>query len=226
MNVDEPADRFAALPGARIGPRPASAAESEERSAEVRHLVAAYPFLAKDPGYLDFLLRYGGGYLGRGPVDHPDAMLMVFGFGEFAEVMGGAPGVDDGYYFFAQLLRQFFDAKAEATKVLVNTAPPGLPAEEMREYDLYHHEGKSYDVIASFMFPAEPSAGHGVYVATWVDLQRQPALVWFAGSFLEWLEVIVRRSGLLTPEDLGLHLDLGPRGGADSAIGQSTEKRE
>jgi hypothetical protein len=223
MNVDELANRFAALPGARIGLYPASAAESEERAAGVRHLVATYSFLAKDPGYLDFLLRYGGGYVGRGPVEDPDACLLIFGFGEFADPMSGAPGVDDGYYFFAQLLCQFFDAEAEATKVLVNTAPPGLSAEEMRAYDHHHHEGKSHDVIASFLFPAEPSAEHGVYVVLWLDLKRQAALRWIAGSFLVWLEVTVSRGGLLTPEDLGLHLDLGPRTGADSTSGQSIE---
>jgi hypothetical protein len=219
MNVDELAKRFAALPGAKIGPYPAPAAESEERATGVRHLVGGYPFLAKGPGYLDFLLRYGGGYVGRGPVEDPDACLLIFGFGEFAEPMSGAPGADDAYYFFAQLLCQFFDAEAEATKVLVNTAPPGLLAEEMRAYD--HYQGKSHDVIASFLFPAEPSAEHGVYVALWLDLKRQAALRWIAGSFLEWLEVIVSRGGLLTPEDLGLHLDLGPRSGADSTSGQS-----
>jgi hypothetical protein len=187
----------------------------------VRHLVATYPFLAKDPGYLDFLLRYGGGYVGRGPVEDPDACLLIFGFGEFAEPMSGAPGADDGYYFFARLLCQFFDAEAEATKVLVNTAPPGLSAEETRVYDQYHHNRKSHDVIASFLLLTEPSAEHGVYVALWLDLKRQAALRWIAGSFLEWLEVTVSRGGLLTPEDLGLHLDLGPRSGADSTSGQS-----
>jgi hypothetical protein len=224
MKVDELAARFAALPGAKTGPYPAPAAESEERSTGVRRLVAIYPFLAKDPGYLDFLLRYGGGYLGLGPVGDPDASLLIFGFGEFEGTMG-ADWVTDDYCCFASLVRQFFDAKAEATKVLVNTAPPGLPAEEVREYDLYQHQGKSYDVIASFLFPAEPSDEHGVYVVTWVDLERQAARLWFAGSFLEWLEVIVSRGGLLTPEDLGLHLDLGPGGGADSASGSSAEKR-
>jgi hypothetical protein len=96
MNVDELAARFAALPGAKIGASPAPTAESEERSAGVSRLVATYPFLEQDPGYLDFLLRYGGAFLGLGPVEDPDAMLMVFGFGEFAEVMGGAPRADDG----------------------------------------------------------------------------------------------------------------------------------
>src|SRR6516162_4009247 len=99
MNVDEMANRFAALPGAKIGPYPAPAAESEVRPTGVRHLVATYPFLAKDPGYLDFLLRYGGGYVGRGPVEDPDACLLIFGFGEFAEPMSGAPGDDHGCYF-------------------------------------------------------------------------------------------------------------------------------
>jgi hypothetical protein len=204
MKLDDLAIRLSALPGAKVGQRLVPSLDYDKRLAEVDALAETYPFLRRDTGFLDFLLRYGGASVWRGPRGAADAFLFIYGFEEFEDDTGADP-VSDGYYCFASLSRRFYDAEAEATKVLVNDAPPGVPADHVHDYDRYRHSGRSYQVEASFGFPTNPAEEFGVYVNSYLS-ERWTGYRWFLGTFLDWLDFAVKRGGLFTPQDLGLNL--------------------
>jgi hypothetical protein len=202
MRLGEIVARFAALPGSQVG-KPGD----EKRLSELNGLADAYPGLRRDADYLNFLLRFAGGSLCTGPGGAADVFLWIYGFDEF-DAGEDADPISDGCYCFASLDRRFYDAEAEATKILVNDAPPGLQARYVSSYDHYRHSGRHFDVNAWFGLSVDASLRQGVYSAACVDLGNWAAPRWFAPSFLDWLEIVVDRAGLMTPQDLGLELGL------------------
>lgn len=204
MRLDDLIARFASLPGANVG-----GPDPEKRPAEIETLVTEFPFLKAYPDYLEFLLRYGGASLHCGPAASADAFLYIWGFGEFADEMGADP-VGDGFYNVACYIRWFYGAEAEATKRLVNSAPPGTPERRVHEHERDARSGKSLRVDASFGFPATITQTLGVYCQLYDSLAEGRGFRWFAPTFLDWLEIILNRGGLLTAQDLDPTLDADP----------------
>jgi hypothetical protein len=166
--IDELVGELSRLPRAVIGRGPRYPESPDETmAADLRKLLAEYPFLSKDAGYVAFLERYAGAAV----YSYPDADITIHIFGFIEDVYhlltGPGPIVEqDGFFDFAY------------TEFHLGTPKEGITT-----------VGASFDATGKRRW--------GVYRSVRHPGGAMIAHAWYCETFAEWLCRAVQHRGRL-----------------------------
>jgi hypothetical protein len=175
MDIDELAERFTAIAGARLGRGPRHPRQPDSALAEhINRFLDEYPFLRTDPGYVEFLEKYAGAYAENEDVS---TIVDILGFSEVSTEMIEMEGPiinKEGYLIFAQCIYHIRD--------------------NGRLRDTQEHD---------FAFDATGDRKPGVYRLFSAFSQLGNEFEWQYPGFTEWFADLVSHDGALEPRVSG-----------------------
>jgi hypothetical protein len=180
MQIDQLMDRFTGIPGARVGHGPRHPRHPDPSIAgQVDEFLDAYPALRADPGYVEFLERYGGASIEN---EKTGQIVDILGFTDASTDMieMDGPIVDDnGFLVFAQCVYHLIeDGKLRDTQEH-DFAFDTTGRRDPRVYHLYS---------AMSRLTSAPEAP-----------RSQSPFEMSCDGFVDWLAMIVNRNGMLEP---------------------------
>lgn len=169
--LDEAMTRFARIPGARVGHGPRHPVEPDPGLAQRLHdFLGAYPSLAADSGYIEFLEKYAGAAIQN---EGATQLVDLLGFSDVAPdiVDLDGPVVDDeGFLVVAQAI-----------------------------YHL-DQDGRAVDTLQhDIAFDASGRREHGIYHSFASGEQLEPRFTRQHDDFTSWLEDLIAVDGWLSP---------------------------